>query len=89
MSTGGKRVKRIEVKNSLQDAINEDLRKRIKTEAFVQEVVQDLIVNTVGLKCKRCGSDQINVVSRQTRSSDEATSKFYTCLNCGNKWRQG
>ncbi len=86
--TGGRKVKLVEVTNSIQDAINEDLRARVDISAFTQEYVQELVVNTVGLHCKRCNSDQINVISKQTRSSDEATSKFYTCLNCGNKWRQ-
>ena len=48
-----------------------------------------MIKNTVGVKCKVCGSDNVNLFTKQTRSADEASSRFYTCLNCGNKWRVG
>ncbi len=76
-----------DVISTLQDAINEDLRKTIPLEAFIQEKIQLMVKNTVGIRCKKCGSDDVFCESRQIRSADEATSKIYTCLNCGNKWR--
>lgn len=71
----------------LQRLIDKDLRARISTDAFKQAKVVTMVKNTVGIKCKRCGSDNVNVESKQVRSADEAMTKFYTCLDCGNKWR--
>lgn len=71
----------------LQKLIDKDLRERIPISAFLQEKIVTMIKNTVGIKCKQCGSDNVYVESKQVRSADEAMTKFYTCLNCGNKWR--
>lgn len=71
----------------IQKLINQDLRPRIKTEGFKQAAVVRQIKNTVGIYCKVCKSDNVYVESKQVRSADEATTKFYTCLNCGNTWR--
>lgn len=71
----------------LQRLIDKDLRERIPISVFIQEKIVTMIKNTVGIKCKVCGSDNVYVESKQVRSADEAMTKFYTCLNCGNKWR--
>ena len=36
--------------------------------------------------CKRCGSRKISYYEMQTRSADEGTSSFFTCIDCGAKW---
>lgn len=71
----------------LQRLIDKDLRERISIDAFKQDKIVTMIKNTVNIKCKACGSDNVFVESKQVRSADEAMTKFYTCLNCGNKWR--
>lgn len=71
----------------IQRIIDADLREKIPIDAFKQDKIVTMIKNTVGIKCKQCGSDNVYVESRQVRSADEAMTKFYTCLNCGNKWR--
>ena len=38
-------------------------------------------------KCRRCSSRKITFYERQTRSADEGTSSFFTCLSCGNQWK--
>ncbi len=35
-----------------------------------------------------CGSKKTLSYSKQTRSCDEATTVFFTCVECGNKWRE-
>lgn len=38
-------------------------------------------------KCRRCSSRKITFYELQTRSADEGTSSFFTCLSCGNQWK--
>lgn len=83
--TGGLKVKHAKV--TIQSEINKYLYKAVPISAFVQDVINTKVKNTVGITCKKCGSDNVFSESRQTRSSDEATTIFYTCLNCGNKWK--
>ena len=37
--------------------------------------------------CGRCGSQKIKNSEAQTRSADEPMTQFFTCLDCGNRWR--
>lgn len=37
--------------------------------------------------CRKCGSNNVNMTTMQTRSSDEPMTEFYKCLNCGHGWR--
>lgn len=74
-------------KFAIQDAINKVLYKTVPINAFIQDVIDARVKNTVGIYCKKCGSDNVFSESRQTRAADEATTIFYTCLNCGNKWK--
>lgn len=55
------------------------------------EEQDDFIVNPyeveIGvLKCRNCGSEKILTRSKQTRSSDEATSSICKCTNCKANW---
>lgn len=75
--------------NNIQTLINETLLKNISTSAFIEEQIQVKVKNTINITCKRCGSDDIYVESRQVRASDEAMTKFYECLHCGSHWRVG
>ena len=72
--------------SDIQQKINEDLLKRINTSVFKQEVIEQKTKNTFGIKCRQCGSENIYMESKQTRSSDEATTKIYECIDCGNRW---
>lgn len=74
--------------NVIQSKINDTIDKMYDISVFKTEQIITLIKNTVGIKCPRCKSENVNVYEKQTRSSDEAKSKFYTCIDCGNKWRK-
>lgn len=74
-------------KFTIQNEINKTLFKNVPISAFIQDVINTKVKNTVEVYCKKCGSDNVFSESRQTRSADEATTIFYTCLNCGNKWK--
>lgn len=39
--------------------------------------------------CRRCHKSECVYHELQLRSGDEPMSIFITCLNCGNRWRQG
>jgi DNA-directed RNA polymerase subunit M/transcription elongation factor TFIIS len=36
-------------------------------------------------KCARCGSKKVKTIQKQTRSSDEPTTEFNSCV-CGHNW---
>lgn len=74
-------------KYTIQSEINKTLFKNVPISAFIQDVINTKVKNTVEVYCKKCGSDNVFSESRQTRSGDEATTIFFTCLNCGNKWK--
>lgn len=38
------------------------------------------------ITCGKCKKKQISYYEKQTRSADEATTIFYTCLQCGHRW---
>lgn len=38
--------------------------------------------------CKKCRSKRCTYYEMQTRSADEPSTIFITCLNCGKNWRQ-
>lgn len=39
-----------------------------------------------GMRCRQCGSHDLHVEMRQTRSADEGMTAFITCAKCGHKW---
>jgi len=39
-------------------------------------------------KCNKCNKKSIFTSSVQSRSSDEATTQIYLCLNCSHTWKQ-
>lgn len=85
--SGAAKSTKSSAKSSIQEAINNKLLQMISTDAFIQEKIQIRVKNTVEIICKRCHSDNVYVESRQVRSADEAMTKFYECLHCGNRWR--
>lgn len=44
---------------------------------------------TDAFKCKKCLKRECVFTELQLRSSDEPSSIFISCINCGNRWRQG
>lgn len=40
-------------------------------------------------KCGKCKCRKVATYSVQTRGGDEAMTHFFTCVQCGNKWRTG
>lgn len=38
--------------------------------------------------CPKCGNDEAYWWMQQTRSADEATTRFFRCTKCGHVWRE-
>ncbi len=41
------------------------------------------------ITCPKCGHNEAYWILRQMRGSDEPESRFYTCVKCGHRWREG
>ena len=48
----------------------------------------DLLPTTNEYACEKCGNGTAYYFMRQTRSADEATTRFLECTKCGYKWRE-
>jgi DNA-directed RNA polymerase subunit M len=44
-------------------------------------------VSTINIDCPKCGNDTAEWWMQQTRSADEATTRFYRCTKCKHTWR--
>lgn len=52
------------------------------------EILRTKVTVAPGLaKCPRCGSKEVSFTEKQTRSSDEPMTIFYTCLSCDRHWK--
>ena len=69
--------------------------KKTLTEVVVKqkelEIVSDDDENPlpeIEMECSKCGHKRAVYWLVQTRSGDEAETKFYKCLKCKNTWRE-
>ena len=46
------------------------------------------VLPIVGEKCKKCDNDKAYFWTVQTRSGDEAETKFFKCTKCDFTWRE-
>ena len=56
------------------------LAKSAKLKNFEKEIEQSGPVTK--RKCPHCGYDKMTYITRQTRSTDEGQTVFYTCMKC-------
>jgi len=55
----------------------------------ISRLDEDNKMVTQGLyTCGKCKENKCSYYQLQTRSCDEPTTTFVTCVNCGNKWRE-
>ena len=43
---------------------------------------------TTNARCSDCGNDRAFWEMKQIRSADESETRFFTCTECGHKWRE-
>lgn len=48
---------------------------------------RDKVMKGAG-KCGKCGGDNLSVYEIQAKSSDEPIVSRFTCIGCGNRWRE-
>jgi DNA-directed RNA polymerase subunit M/transcription elongation factor TFIIS len=63
---------------------------RKKSAALLKDLTQGDAAEVspdAGLRCKKCGSNDITHEFLQTRSADEGTTIFCTCTNCKKRWK--
>ena len=63
----------------------DDVRKSVMEDAANK---MDLLPTTEEYVCEKCGNGKAYYFMRQTRSADEATTRFLECTTCGYKWRE-
>jgi DNA-directed RNA polymerase subunit M len=59
-----------------------------KKEIMVISNKDAQVLPIVTEKCKKCGNDKAYFWTVQTRSGDEAETKFFKCTKCENTWRE-
>jgi len=70
-------------------------RVKIKTSEKIDEKKEVVVIKEKDMEvfpiitetCKKCGNDKVYFWTVQTRSSDEAETKFFKCTKCGHTWR--
>ena len=76
--------------NELEDDNSYKVSEEIKeTEDNVKNLgeVEDMR-STITETCPECGHDKAYYELKQTRSGDEAPTRFFTCAKCKHKWRE-
>lgn len=63
------------------------------TESGVEKVIpileeKDDVRPTIRVECPKCSHNEAYWMLRQTRSADEAETRFYTCTKCDHRWRE-
>ncbi|MBI4145159.1 transcription factor S [Candidatus Woesearchaeota archaeon] len=62
--------------------------KHVKKEVHVLENENDPTLPLADYACKKCGHPKCFFWELQTRSADEAPTRFYKCEKCKHTWRE-
>lgn len=71
---------------TIREQINKEIDERVDISLFKSQLI-DVIIKNCDVKCKRCKHENVNLQTKQVRSADEGATDFYTCLDCGYKWK--
>ncbi|MFW5948250.1 MAG: transcription factor S, partial [Halolamina sp.] len=53
----------------------------------MSDVDDEALGPTTEIRCPECGHDRASYELKQIRSADESETRFFTCTECGHKWR--
>ena len=67
-------------------ASSEKLGKKGEIDVVKEESVE--VLPMVNEKCKKCKNEKAYFWTIQTRSGDEAETKFFKCMKCEHTWRE-
>jgi len=54
----------------------------------MSDVGEEALGPTTEIRCPECGNDRASFQMQQIRSADESETRFFTCTECGYKWRE-
>ena len=74
-------------KSKAKIKITEKIEQEKQEVAVVREKDTE-VLPVVSEKCKKCKNEMAFFWTVQTRSGDEAETKFYKCTKCGHTWRE-
>jgi len=61
----------------------------LEDEIIVREANEDLaVLPKIKAHCPECGHNEAAYWFEQTRSADEAPTRFYRCMKCRRTWRE-
>ncbi len=70
-------------------SIKKKIEHKPEDEIVVRQANEDLaVLPKTRAKCPACGHNEAAYWIEQTRSADEAPTRFYRCLKCRNTWRE-
>lgn len=60
---------------------------RNKLKSITQHVPQETVAMgpRIEMECVKCPSKEVTYTEAQTRSADEGSTIFYTCVKCGHR----
>ena len=75
--------------NEKLDDADYTVSKEVNAEETVKMLGEDIDMrSTIKETCPECGHDEAHYELKQTRSADEAPTRFFTCAKCKHKWRE-
>jgi DNA-directed RNA polymerase subunit M len=75
-------------KERIKIKISEKTDEKDKKEIAVVKGGVDEVLPIVDAHCKECGNNKAYFWTVQTRSGDEAETKFFKCTKCSYTWRE-
>jgi len=75
-------------KEKIKLKISEKTDEKDKKEVAVVKGGDNEVLPVVDAHCKKCGNNKSYFWTVQTRSGDEAETKFFKCTKCGYTWRE-
>ncbi|XP_010459689.1 PREDICTED: DNA-directed RNA polymerase I subunit RPA12-like [Camelina sativa] len=67
----------------------EDIRRELGISLFGEKTQEEAELPKIKKASEKCQHPELVYTTRQTRSADEGQTTYYTCPNCGHRFREG